>query len=119
MKKLTFLAALLLTTSVVFAGCMRPAPEPAPTYEPPAETTPADPAPETTAPEPMDSLHDRVHAALDRAPNLDASNISVRVEGNDVYLSGTVPNKEQHELAHEVAHSVEGVDRVFHQDLTY
>lgn len=74
-------------------------PEPAPTYDRSA------------------SLHDKVHAALERAPSLQNTNISVRVEGSVVYLSGEVDTPEQKQTAHDVAHSVEGVTNVHYDDI--
>ena len=74
-------------------------PEPAPTYDQSA------------------SLHDKVHAALDRAPSLDGTNISVRVDGSVVYLGGEVDTAAQKQTAHDVAHSVEGVTNVYYDDI--
>lgn len=62
-------------------------------------------------------IHDRVHDALDRAPSLDASDIHVSVENGTVRLWGTVHSEQERQTAHDVAHSVRGVDRVFFDDL--
>lgn len=117
---LVSLAGLLLT-GVACRGGYPPAPAPEPYPEPAPAPVPA-PAP---APQPVGgasasdaALHDRVHEALENAPDLDASDISVRVENGVVYLSGTVPTAAQRELAHNVAHAVEGVSRVNYDDLT-
>lgn len=90
-----------------------PAPEtsPAPTTEPPAADEPA-PVGQSDA-----AIHDRVHAALEAAPDLDGTDISVRVENGRVYLGGHVHTAEQREIAHNVAHAVEGVSRVFTDDI--
>jgi hypothetical protein len=64
-----------------------------------------------------EALHTEVHQALERAPNLDSTAIQVAVQGDSVYLSGYVPTPEQRRLAHDVAHSVEGVRHVYTRDL--
>jgi osmotically-inducible protein OsmY len=63
------------------------------------------------------ALSSDVQGALTRAPNLDAKAVHVSVKGGDVYLSGYVPTPEQRRLAHDVAHSVEGVNHVYTRDL--
>ncbi len=87
-------------------------------YRPPQATPPAPPA---GAQEPMapndERLHAEVHRALDRAPSLDATRIQVVVQGGAVYLSGEVPTADQRRLAHDVAHTVEGVNNVYTRDL--
>ena len=120
---LACLAGLLLT-GVACRGGYPPAPAPEPYPEPAPAPMPPAPAP-APLPEPVGGaavsdqvLHDRVHEALENAPDLDASEIGVRVENGNVYLSGTVPTAAQRELAHNVAHGVEGVSRVFYDDLT-
>jgi hypothetical protein len=64
-----------------------------------------------------EALHAEVHDALTRAPNLDSAAIDIAIRGEDVYLSGYVPTPEQRRLAHDVAHSVEGVQQVYTRDL--
>jgi hypothetical protein len=114
---LASLAGLLLT-GVACRGGYPPAPAPEP-YPAPAPVPAPAPAPEPVggASASDEALHDRVHEALENAPDLNASDIGVRVEGGKVYLSGTVPTAAQRELAHNVAHGVEGVSRVFYDDL--
>jgi osmotically-inducible protein OsmY len=58
-------------------------------------------------------LHDRVHAALDRALGAEARDIAVRVRDRNVCLSGTVVGERERQFAHDVAHSVRGVRQVF------
>ncbi|HEX6200712.1 MAG TPA: BON domain-containing protein [Thermoanaerobaculia bacterium] len=115
---LASLAGLLLT-GVACGGGYSPAPAPEPYPEPAPAPVPA-PLPEPVGGAAVSDqvLHDRVHEALENAPDLDASDIGVRVENGNVYLSGTVPTAAQRELAHNVAHGVEGVSRVFYDDLT-
>ena len=60
------------------------------------------------------SLHDEVHDALERARLYD---VSVEVRGNDVYLGGWVKSSSEKRLAHDVAHDIPGVDRVFYDDI--
>ena len=115
MSRTLLLALMLAAVSAV--GCRSydtppppapvPAPAPAPDYEDPVE-----PASNSDA-----AIHDAVHRALERAPSIDASTIEVRVENGNVYLSGWVRSQAEHDAAHEVAHAVEGVNRVFHDDL--
>jgi hypothetical protein len=62
-------------------------------------------------------LNAEVQDALKRAPNLDAKAINVAIQGDSVYLSGYVPTPEQRRLAHDIAHSVEGVGHVYTRDL--
>lgn len=87
-----------------------PAPEPAPSTSPP-------PAPSRDYAVDDRAIHDRVHEALDRAPGIDESDIHVRVDNGNVYLSGHVHTSTERQSAHDVAHSVEGVRHVFIEDL--
>lgn len=114
MKKIMFTALGLALVLVFGFACTTANPPP-----PPPDTTTTSPPPPpmedegdfgtTTEAE----LHDRVHAALSRVPELDGTDISVRIEGSQVYLGGHVHTAEQKRIAHDVAHSVEGVTRVF------
>lgn len=117
-KTLSILCLVSLSTVVVLGAACRTgspgAPAPTPTPMPPRTDAPETVGVTSTSDE---AIHDRVHEALENAPDLDASSIDVRVEDGVVWLSGTVPTTEQHDLAHNVAHGVEGVDRVFHEDL--
>lgn len=121
------LGAIALGALLVFGFACRgmgtaPPPAPAPAPDPPA---PESPAPEPDAPPMGDeepdlsdaSLHDRVHAALQRAPELEGTDVSVRVEGSTVYLGGHVHTADQKRIAHNVAHAVEGVSRVIHDGI--
>lgn len=111
---------ILMMAGVLAIGCRsygNPAPAPAPTPAPapapePDYDEPAEPMPDSDM-----EIHDAVHLALERAPNIDASTIEVRVEDGNVYLSGWVRSQTEHDAAHEVAHSVDGVRKVFHEDL--
>ena len=73
--------------------------------------------PVPTAPPMAMTLHDRVHAALSADMGSAASGISVRVDGNAVYLTGTVGSMAARTRAHDVAHAVSGVGRVDHSGL--
>ena len=64
-----------------------------------------------------ENLNSRVREALQRAPGVDASAIDVTVKGRDVYLSGTVGSDQEKRAAHDVAHSLEGVESVYTRDL--
>ena len=58
-------------------------------------------------------IHDRVQSALYSALGRQARGVSVRVSRGNVYLSGRVRSPADRALAHDVAHSVRGVHRVF------
>ncbi len=110
---LSFLAGflLLVTTACSGYGPGYTAPPPEPYDEPPRY----DDAPRYDSTE--QRIHDRVHRALERAPALRDVHIGVHVKHRNVYLSGTVYSYDQKHAAHEVAHSVEGVRRVFTRDI--
>ena len=115
-SSLALLSAALLFGAACRGGGYSPAPAPPPEPLPPVEPVPP-PVDSGSLSMSDEAIHDRVHEALDNAPDLDASDISVRVEAGNVYLSGTVPTAAQRDLAHNVAHGVEGVQRVFYDDL--
>lgn len=107
---LTPLATVLLLSACTDMPWSREPAEPE-VREPAAQRVPTRPqAAETAAFEVL--LHDHVHEAFQRAPGLDASGVEVRVSGATVYLDGHVPTSSQKALAHEVAHSVQGVESV-------
>lgn len=112
--RLTFLAGLILLLTVACTGYSGRG-----NYTPPVRR---DSPPRYDNPAPRygssdQRIHDRVHHALDRAPALRNANIGVRVEYGNVYLSGTVYSYKQKKLAHEVAHSVDGVRHVYTRDI--
>ena len=122
------LGLLALGAALTFGFACRtaaPAPAPPPASPPPATTAPPPPPPatsqSTTDHDDLSSadaaLHDRVHEALDAAPQLDGTDISVRVQNGVVYLGGWVRTAEQKDIAHNVAHSVEGVEHVDYDDI--
>lgn len=112
--KLTALSGFILLLAAACSGYPPPA-----AYDPPPSDPPRydDPPPQYDPPPGHDTteerIHDRVHRALERSPELRDVNIAVRVEYRNVYLSGRVYSHSQKKVAHEVAHSVDGVDRVF------
>jgi osmotically-inducible protein OsmY len=63
------------------------------------------------------SLHDRVHNALQYQMGSSGSDISVRVDGTKVFLSGHVGSQADHDRAHDIAHDVSGVTSVDHKAL--
>lgn len=113
---LTVLAGILLLSATACSTFPGPGP-----YDAPPPPGYDDPPRYDTPPPAYNSvdqrIHDRVHRALDRAPALDDARIGVRVENRNVYLSGTVYSYNQRKVAHEVAHSVDGVRRVFTRDI--
>lgn len=114
--KKNVLTALGLAFLLVFGfACTTTNPPPPPPPETDTSPPPPPPEDERDFESPTDAeLHDRVHAALSRVPELDGTDISVRVEGSQVHLGGHVHTAEQKQIAHDVVHSVEGVSRVFH-----
>jgi osmotically-inducible protein OsmY len=62
-------------------------------------------------------LYNRVDKALRSARGFDESNINVRVDGRNIYLSGVVGSDRQKARAFDVAQSVRGVERVYTDDL--
>jgi hypothetical protein len=62
-------------------------------------------------------IHEEVCDRLEAHGNLDASDIEVKVEGGEVILTGTVPDRRTKRLAEQVAESVRGVADV-HNHLT-
>lgn len=79
-----------------------------------------EPAPQRYEPAPQAapmSLHDRVHDALQNEMGSAASEISIRVDGSKVFLSGHVGSKADHTRAHDIAHDVAGVTAVDHKGL--
>ena len=54
-------------------------------------------------------LHQLVHEHLERAPGVDATAIKVEVLNGQVTMNGCVATPHQRELAHEIAHSIGGV----------
>lgn len=62
-------------------------------------------------------VHDKVHAALQRAPSLRGTDIAITVNNGRVDLRGTVSSKQQQQAAHDVVHSVDGVRSVGTEDL--
>lgn len=107
------LSAAALTVLSLSACMSRPVvvenPAPEPVYAP----SPSYPAPTQD----MRSLHDRVHSALMSGMGSAANDISVRVDGSVVYLSGHVGSQADHNRAHEIAHDVAGVTNVDHSGL--
>ena len=63
------------------------------------------------------AIHDRVHRALERQLGDDARGISVTVRDQNVILAGTVPTSRARRAAHDIAHSVYGVNSVYHDRL--
>lgn len=59
----------------------------------------------------------RVQQALWRDLGQDAGSIRIAVTGDSVYLSGWVPNRNEHDRAHDIAHQVPGVAHVYHDQL--
>lgn len=57
-------------------------------------------------------LHDEVSDALTRDPNVDASEIDVKIENGEVTLTGTVQDRNQKRMAEMCAERVEGVNDV-------
>lgn len=86
-----------------------PAPAPAPVPEPAPEPSPAVSSDQR--------IHDEVHAALERAPGVDATNIAVSVNDGNVVLTGHVHSAVEIDRAHEIAHAVRGVRSVDHTKL--
>lgn len=112
MKRLTFIltgaAGLLLAI-----GCTTPGGEQStapPPPEPKSESS-------TTTPTGDQEIHERVHDALYRNMGDDASDIAVRVDGSEVFLSGCVDSQAKHDRAHDLAHGVSGVAAVYHDEL--
>lgn len=118
MKKKMILCTALSAGLVLVFGCRTYGTAPPPEPEPAPAPAPApSPAPEEPVPTTDQALHDDVHEALERAPGIDASTIRVRVENGNVYLSGWVRTSSERDSAHDVAHAVDGVQRVFYDDL--
>jgi hypothetical protein len=61
---------------------------------------------------PDDRIREEISDALTRHPNIDASNIDVKVDNGDVTLSGTVEGRIQKRWAEAVAEWIEGVKDV-------
>ncbi|TKK69036.1 BON domain-containing protein [Ilyomonas limi] len=59
-----------------------------------------------------DRIKEDVNDRLSDAWDIDASDIDVSVDGNEVTLSGTVPSKQQKRRAEDIAESVSGVHNV-------
>ncbi len=75
-------------------------------------------APQTAeAPPTPEELRARIETALRGAPNLDDDRISVRIEEGDVFLAGIVDSPTEINIAHDVTHSVPGVENVFVDEL--
>jgi hypothetical protein len=102
-------SSVIVLATVALAACATTAPPPR--YEASA------PPRHAPAAQPTRSLHDAVHAALEREMGNAASGITVRVEGSDVHLGGRVRSQAEHDRAHDIAHRVRGVNRVFHNNL--
>lgn len=103
----------LLLTPLLLAACAG-APDydrfehvPPPEREPPLAITPGEAAMFEYV-----GLYNRVVEALQRAPQVEADDISVAVSGTTVYLSGSVPDLAQIARARRVVAGVEGVERV-------
>lgn len=105
-------AALLAATAV--SGC---ATRPVAVEAPPPQPMDA-PMPMPMPPASSMSLHDRVHSALQDGMGAAASDITVRVDGSQVYLTGHVGSKADHERAHAIVHDVPGVTLVEGSGLT-
>ena len=106
--------ALVLLASACSRQYDAPPPAPPPVEEPtPAPM--AEPQPEMSTDDAV--IHDRVHAALERAPGVHSDEVQVVVEGGNVYLSGWVDSEDERETAHNVAHAVEGVRAVYYSEL--
>lgn len=93
--------------------------QPQPVYEPAprVEQPPAGRGYEAPQADYDRNLHDTVHEALVRAPGLRGADIRVETHGGSVHLSGTVDSERQRQTAHDVAHSVRGVEQVAVDDL--
>ncbi|MDX1626769.1 MAG: BON domain-containing protein [Wenzhouxiangellaceae bacterium] len=57
-------------------------------------------------------IYEDVRQALSIHDEIDADELNIRVEGNDVYIDGVVSSHEQAALIHDVVHGVDGVDDV-------
>jgi len=109
-------------TVALLGGCQQygqPTMEPGPVETEPVET---EPAPERApAPEPANAtdrrIHDEVHAALRRAPDIDASQLRVVVDQRVVRISGAADSLAAKDRIHAVAHSVSGVESVIVDDV--
>jgi hypothetical protein len=112
----TRLSVTVLAT-VALAACASTAPPPRYETTAPPRHEASPPPRHAPAAQPTHSLHDAVHAALQREMGNAASGITVRVQGSEVYLGGRVRSQADHDRAHDIAHRVRGVSRVFHNDL--
>lgn len=64
-----------------------------------------------------EELRTQIEEALRGAPNLDDDSISVRIEQGSVYLAGLVDSPAEIQIAHNVAHSIPGVENVYTDEL--
>ena len=64
-----------------------------------------------------EELRTQIETALRGAPNLDDDRITVRVEEGGVYLAGLVDSPTEVRIAHDVTHSVPGVENVYVDEL--
>jgi osmotically-inducible protein OsmY len=60
-------------------------------------------------------IHEEVCEVLTRHPGVDASEVEVRVEGGEVTLAGTVPDRRMKRLAEDLAADCAGVVDVHNQ----
>lgn len=63
------------------------------------------------------ALHEEIHEALHTDPDIDSSDINVRVEAGNVWLSGTVEDEEERQAAHDLIHRIEGARAVYFDEL--
>lgn len=110
--RLNLLAAALIAATGLVGCTTRPV-----VVEAPPPPPPPMPMPSPMPPPVQMSLHDRVHMALQDGMGSAASDITVRVDGSTVYLTGHVATKADHERAHDIAHDVPGVSTVDHSGL--
>ncbi len=99
------ISTLLTTTAALFLGACA--------SNPPNDYQPAPPQHQAA----HASMHDQVHAAINDQMGSAGSDISVRVDGSKVYLSGHVGSQADHQRAHDIAHHVAGVTMVDHKAL--
>ncbi len=100
------ISTLLTTSAALFLGACA--------SNPPNDYQPAPPPHHQAA---HASMHDQVHAAINDQMGSAGSDISVRVDGTKVYLSGHVGSQADHDRAHDIAHRVAGVTMVDHKAL--
>lgn len=107
-------AAIIASIGGAVVGCGKEPREETPTEAQPEATGPAEPADEEVAVEPHASDEDarlamRVHAALAREANVDASRFSVSVQGGAVTLTARQEDEDENGRAQRVAAATEGV----------